>query len=444
MAAGVIDFQLDRPQNNGELTYRPFGVVTVKIELSSETTDQPALRLRVKRKTADDLAQGTFRGFPDDSDALMISWGGGHEPGPCVKPKDFLKFKENPAPLPKGEKSYTYFNVTHIVVDDLPETATLTIEAYEPGDAHQDEVVTSTLTITLKKPDFVPDKIRLMEPVPGESDTYRIQDGKYLAAYDPRWWPEGVAYAAETGELPLIIRRVENRLELYWGGSAKPVAVLTDNTDPSILVPGDHQRSYQNTALFDLFNFDDHHIALRLWFYWLNKRIGGKQFVTRHEVPDAERFDIVIRKDNGAAVFVCTDLHWSEMWGEVPEPPLIISLGLSRERILKEVKEGAKKKADKILKGPAKWLGFSQEAEGASGGQVDEEEANEATEFHNPITFVRGRVKARYAKESVNKVREKGLEAHVPQMHGVIEYHRSRFDDRNQMVSNDVRLVFDL
>lgn len=436
MEMGVVDFRLDRPHNTGEVNYRPFGVSTIKLKISSESRDQPALRLRVKHKTAVDLAAETFRGYPEDSEALMVSWGGGHEPGPCVKPKDFLKFREDPAPLPAGEQSYIYFNVTHVKEDELPETAALTIEAYDP----ENESVTSILSITLRKPDFVPEKVRFLEPVPGRADSWRVKAGTHLATYDPRWWPEGVNYTAEAAALPLTIRRDDNRLGLYWGGSAEPIAILTDNTNPSILVPGDHQRQFQNTLLFDLFNFDDHHIALRLWFFWLNKKIGGQQFIFRHEVPDAERFDIIMRKEDGTAVFVCTDLHWSEMWGEIPELPLHISLGLSRERVLAEIKAEAKKTAAKAWRAPAKWLGLLRKDEMAL---REREGADEAKEPHNPITFVRSRVKARYANESINKVREKGFEAHVPQMHGVIEYHRSRFDPRNQMVSNDVRLVFD-
>jgi hypothetical protein len=84
---------------------------------------------------------------------------------------------------------------------------------------------------------------------------------------------------------------------------------------------------------------------------------------------------------------------------------------------------------------PSRWMGLTQD---------EPRPVNEATESHNPIAFIRGRADARYRKESLNQVRDKGSEAHVPQMHGVIEYHQSRFgaSKRNQMVSNDVRLVF--
>jgi hypothetical protein len=432
MTVHPIDFQLDRSQNTGEFTYRPFGVASIKIRISSDTKEQPALRLRVRRQSAVDLAEGTFRGYPDNTEALMISWGGGHEPGPCVKPKDFLHFREDPAPLPKGEKSYIYFNLTHIKADELPESAVLTIEAYNP----EDDSITSTLSITLKKPPSIPKNLRLVETVPKQKDVWHIQEGDYLQSYDPRWWPEGVAYEAENRPLPLTIRHTDNRLELFWADSADPLAVLTDNTNPSILSPGDHQKRFSNAVLFDLFNFDENHIALRIWFYWLNKQIGGEHFIGRHEVPDSERFDLIIRKDDGAAVFVCTDLHWSEMWGEVAESPLQISLGLSREKILSEIKKKAEDVVDKAWTAPAKWLGFKKDD--------DEQKVSDAKSPHNPINFIRKRANARYEKEIINQVRDKGSEAHVPQMHGVIEYHRSRFDPtkRNQMVSNDVRLVF--
>jgi hypothetical protein len=431
MTNNALDFQLDQPQNNGRLTYRPFGITTLKLKITSQTKDQPALRLRVRRQTTADLNHGTFRGYPDDTDALMVSWGGGHEPGPCVKPKDFLHFREDPVPLPQGEESYIYFNLTHIKPDDLPETAVLTLEAYNPDN----NTVTSTLTITLHKPTPIPNALRLVQPIPGQSDGWHIQDGSHLQNYDPRWWPEGVTYTADSQPLPLIIRRTDNRLDLYWAQTADPFAIVTDNTDPSLLAPGQHQRQYQNAVLFDLFNFDNNHIALRIWFYWLNKQIGGKNFIGRHEVPDAERFDFIIRKDNGTAVFVCTDLHWSEMWGEVAQSPLQVSLGLSREKILAEINKKARDAAGNAWEAPARWLGLKKDSR---------QPIPDAQSFHNPINFIRTRAAARYKKESLNQVRDKGSEAHVPQMHGVIEYHRSRFDPtkRNQMVSNDVRLVF--
>ena len=431
MSTNPIDFQLDRPENSDELTYRPHGVCTIKLKISSATKDQPALRLRVKDILSDDIAGGTFRGFPENNDALMVSWGGGHEPGPCVKPKDFLHFKEDPVELLKGETSYIYFNLTHIKPSDLPESAVLTIEAYNPAD----NTITSTLTLTLVRPTDIPEKLRLILSDPDDSDIWRIGEGSHLQSYDPRWWPEGVNYAPEARDLPLTIHRQENKLKLYWGDAAKPIIVITDRTEPSILIPGSHQKDYLNSVLFDLFNFDDNHLALRVWFYWLNKHIGGDNFFGRHEVPDAERFDFILRKETGKPIFVCTDLHWSEMWGEVQEPPLEVSLGLSRKKILEEIKKKAQGTADKAFSAPAKWLGLKKEAE---------EPINEAQEAHNPINFIRLRTAALYKTDELEKVRDKGSEAHVPQMHGVIEYHRSRFgrSKRNQMISNDVRLVF--
>jgi hypothetical protein len=452
MTVEAIDFQLDRPQNSGEIAYRPYGVTTIRLKITSESKDQPALRLRVGRKKQSDIDEGTFRGFPNDTESLMVSWGGGHEEGPCVKPKDFFKFREDPHPLPCGEKSYIYFNLTYIDERDLPDSAVLTIEAYDI----KDNSVVSTLAINLKKPSTVPEQVRRLVPHPDLMDTWKIQSGTHLPAYDPRWFPEGVSYSAVSDPLPLTIRHIDNTLKLYWGDADEPLAVLTDNTNPSLLTAGDHQREYRNTVLFEVFDFDEHHIALRTWFYWLNKQIGGKYFVGGHEVPDAERFDFLLRKNDGSPVFVCTDLHWSEMWGEVPKPPLEVSLGISRAAVFdiltknaNKAREMAKEKLNfsekslmRALEAPFKWLPrkkYNEQSESDGGGS---EEPSDAETPHNPIGFIRERAAARYEKE-IDSVRDKGSEAHVPWMHGVIEYHRSDLSKRNLMVSNDVRLVFE-
>jgi hypothetical protein len=417
----ILHFQLDQPVNEATLTYRPYSTRTLKLLISSNNSDQPPLRLRPVRMIDSDKQSGTFRGWPADSDAFVLSWGGGHEPGPCVKAKDRFKVLEEPVALAAGEQSYLYFNLTHIRPDELPKTAVLTLEAYQPAKLGTPEKVISTLNIRLQRPDPLPPAVRRFVPVAGDDNHWQVSEGTHLPAYDPRWWPEQVYYLPAAAKLPLSIVCEQNQLEVLWDGRLEPIAVITDKTDPSLLQDGTHRREHANTVLFDLFQFDAHHIALRVWFFWLNKKIGGKLFIGRHEVPDAERFDFIIRQESGAVIFVCTDLHWSEVWGEVETMPLQVSLGLSREMIYKEVSTTV-----------ARWLGWQKEGD-----------HDESADAYNPIDFIRSRTIARYEKETLNQVRDKGSEAHVPQLHDVIEYHPNPFTGRNQMVSNDVRLVFD-
>ncbi|MCZ7669031.1 MAG: hypothetical protein M5U34_18485 [Chloroflexi bacterium] len=49
----------------------------------------------------------------------------------------------------------------------------------------------------------------------------------------------------------------------------------------------------------------------------------------RHEVPDAERFDLLLRPGDGLVTLACTDLHWREMWGQTIAPPLEATVGLN-------------------------------------------------------------------------------------------------------------------
>jgi hypothetical protein len=48
----------------------------------------------------------------------------------------------------------------------------------------------------------------------------------------------------------------------------------------------------------------------RLWFLWFDKRLGK-----RHEVPDAERIEIVFEPERGSVPYMGTDFHYKETWG---------------------------------------------------------------------------------------------------------------------------------
>lgn len=420
----ILHFKLDQPQNVAQLTYRPFGTRTIKLQISSETQTQLPLRLRPLALLPSDAAAGTFRGFADDSSSLMVSWGGGHETGPCVKAKDRLMVFEEPVALPAGETSHIYFNLAHLVGGAVPETAVLTLEAYQPTDG----TIISMLTVTLKRPEVWWDGMEtaVRSIVPGEAGRWHLGEGTLLPAYDPRWWPEAVAYVAAPDSFPLIIEQHDMHLVILWQKTA--VGIITDNTDPPLKTYGGDVQTEPNYFAFDLFNFDGQHLALRVWFNWLSKQIGNDFFVGRHEVPDAERFDFVIHKQTGEVRFVCTDLHWAEVWGEAVEKPQRVALGLSREMVMKEVL----KKTGGTIKKVAGWLGFGDDAS-----------VSEATTPHNPIVYVRQRVQQlSVLTEAERNEREKGTEAHVPQLLDTIEEAPDPDTKRNRLVSNDVRLVF--
>lgn len=395
MTGEVISFPLDRAPETAVLVYRPWGTRTLKLSVSTGSVT-PALRIRPSTIHPEDTANRIYRAYADDSDAFIISWGGGHEPGPCLKSKDVLYAFERCTEMEAGDSSMIFFNVTH-VGPDVPAAATVTIEAYNEGSGD----VFATLPVTLQKPAAYPaGAVRLVEASP---NIWQPQ-GDMLAVYDPRWWPKGVSYVA-AGELPLIIQRQQAALSVQWRG--RETAVITDDTKPSILD--------MEAVFFELFHFDEWHVALRAWFFWLDAKVGGGFFVGRHEVPDAERFDMLIRRVDGIVTLACTDLHWREVWGEVDGSPLRATLGLSRETKLKLAEE-------ELGKLWGTWKGEKQ---------LDHDRV------YDPIRFIE-RLAEERGKEQAGIQRAKGTEAHLPMLHNVEQRYEEGRPPR--MTSSDVRL----
>jgi len=395
MDTDTIDFPLDQLPEKARQVYRPWGTRTLKVRVATDTK-RPALRLRPKKINPGEVARGIFRGYADDSEAFVVSWGGGHEPGPCIQSKDFLKAFEQCAPLEAGASNMIFLNLTHIG-PELPETVTVSLEAYDEESGQ----VFATLPIEVQKPELPAGVVRF-EHV--ESALWRPV-GTMLPQYDPRWWPRPVSYV-KAPDLPLIIQR--DGLSLYIQWDSKVVARITDHTEPTLLDTDDFT--------FELFDFDDWHLALRSWFFWLDKNMGGDFFVGRHEVPDAERFDLLIRKSDGRVTLACTDLHWRETWGQVePDQILEATLGLGLETTL----DLAKEQMEKL------WAVWKRQ------------ENKDHSRPYNPIIYIE-RLAESLGKEQAGTVRAKGTEAHLPALH-----HVTQTDDGSRpprMTSSDVRL----
>ncbi len=388
-----LNFQLDQPNQGATYTYRPWGTSTLKIQVSTSST-MPPLRIRPKNRHSAEAEAGLFRGFADDSDAFVVSWGGGNEPGPCTKAEDLLVAFEKCVELTPEDSSVIFFNLRH-VGPDVPESVTLTLQAYD----EESGGVKATFPITVNRaPAYHEDAVQLAETAKGVWEP----QGKSLPTYDPRWWPQAVEYVP-VGELPLTIQHSSDRLHIHWDN--KVAAVITDHTEPSILDLGD--------ISFELFQFDEWHIALRIWFFWLDKNIGKDFFVGRHEVPDAERFDLLIRRNDGATTLACTDLHWRETWGQVKKgEPLEATLGLSAETKIKLAKE-------------------------AWGKLFKRDEEVDHKRPYSPLKYIH-RLAETLGKEAVSSVRAKGAEAHLPALQNVET--NDRPDRPPRMTSSDVRL----
>jgi hypothetical protein len=331
-----INFAIDggNEQSGVNLVYRPWGTRTLKIKASTTKEDLPPLRLKTLR-TADVAATGMTCGYADEGKSFLCSWGGGHEQGPCIKADDQGGHAESCITLKAGIPSFIFLNIKHLG-DELPDSAVLTLQAFDPDNGE----IYATMPVTLQKPASLSDDImRMVQTAPNQWQA----KGTHLPEYDPRWWPKAnVKYqAAET--FPLTIKYERNGLVVNWSDGT-PIALIADKTSPSIL-------TLEPTKLepggldFELFDFDKHHFVLRVWFCWLNIRIGFYfNEAVRHEVPDAERFDFLIRKKSGKVMLACTDFHWQEIWGQVTQQPVEAEVGLTLGSFLKVAVDQAGKK----------------------------------------------------------------------------------------------------
>ncbi len=397
MIKDAIRFPLDQPIDDASLVYRPWGTRTLKIRVSTQS-DSPPLRIRPKGMRSEDIDEGIFRGYATDSEAFVISWGGGHEAGPCIQSEDILKAFERCAPMKAGSSSMIFFNLSH-VGPDLPEKAEVILAVYNEKSGQ----VIASLPIQIKKPEVSSGAVQFQKSDPGQWRPF----GNVLPKYDSRWWPQKTVIYETDDELPLLLQR--DGLDLFIQWDNRVIATISDHTEPTILDT--------NNIAYELFAFDQWHVALRLWFFWLDKKIGSDFFISRHEVPDAERFDLLIRKSDGWVSLACTDLHWRETWGIVEENKLLrATLGLGLETIFKLAEENLGKLWDT-------WKGEKQA---------------EHKRPYNPLEHIIRTAETIGKKQGKITKREKGLESHLPALHNV-----TQTDDGNRpprMTSSDVRL----
>lgn len=397
----TILFPLDEAAPAAVLTYRPWGTRTLKVrvtDVNGRFANRPLrIRPRLNDKAQAEAQTGIFRAYPDDSDAFVISWGGGHEPGPCLKAEDYLLAFERCVPLQTDDSSLIYFNLAHHG-PDVPERATVTLEvfAYDEKRKQVQEVV-ATRTIALQRPAAYPnDAVHFVQ-----ADGAWQPAGAQVPAYDPRWWPRDVTYGA-LADYPLRVQVAGDALRVLWGETA--VGIITDHTKPSIFQP--------ETMMLELFDFDQWHLALRLWFFWQDVNIGGG-----HEVPDAERFDLLLRKKDGFVTLACTDMHWREVWAQIDGAPLRATLGLSNAAKLKLLAEGIEKIAHMFKR----------------------EHGEDHEGVYSPVDGPRPLIprQAERLGQGEFTTRGKGAEAHIPMLENVV---KQSDDITKKMVSSDVRL----
>jgi len=360
--------------------YQPFGVKVLKLRVRRNPATEPELGpiwIRPKGYVppdaeSDDPALWRAYGTAEDDPDLWVAWGAGDERGFCVRTKDRFKIDKVPLPLDDDKSRYIYLHLIHRPKDPLahvPTDKTLTMQAVgEDGEIHGETTVRLTLPTSATNP------VRAHWEWDADAGVSTISlrgagDGPaQFPLYVSRWWPvrqvEYIPLDAATAkflqDLKITYRRQDNgkdrgRIDVSLGNV--PLAEFTGD----IALPLHDYRLFSAEILRFV---DDYHLVVRLWFYWVHLGFSAEQLTTfvppdrragwqaeadrissdlrkgltpwhkREEVPDVERFDLLLAPDKLDIKYVGTDTHWQEFWAKVKgSGPLEAKVALLRDTL---------------------------------------------------------------------------------------------------------------
>lgn len=301
--------------------YLPYGTRTLPLDVTNATGEPCRLWLR-PRYLPDDFPATAVHGFGGDESAdrqLLVHWGGGDEIGACVAMDEKSPLRDHslriwevvPVPVTVGTSHRVYLNLTHRAGPVSARYLRLQAVGEEGQPLGELDLA---LTVPL---DEAGDPVA--DPVRGNWANARDLhfEGSQIADYVPRWHGGRPPVYRPAGDLPgrLSLHLEENRLHVHLqpaaGGDERLLAEVTDLEWKHPQAEVQHLRP----LLPELFHFcQERYYVLRLWFLWLNKAIGAG-----HEVPDAERIDLIFDRDSGDVLYVGTDFHYREMWGTLME-----------------------------------------------------------------------------------------------------------------------------
>jgi hypothetical protein len=390
-----IDFEIVPGQTRyAKVDYLPYGTKTLKIHSFVEQGEQPPLRLWPGKSGFKLETANLFVCHEDGGDDLWVTWGAGHEQGPWARsggsPGD------EGWPLKPGESGFSYLNVTHPNPEKCRSGCQVELKDYKLTVHAMTEAgkCTSCLEINLRAPRLregedgpaeLPDPVRAQWQEDGANASTIRFEGTDVPLYVSRWWP---TQKVEYRQLPRNSdqRKALEALHIEYERTAKDgehwwnylwsnapyklpdergrICVLFDNK--SLMEIGGNLGTHlfdERLLLPEVFLFSDQqHIVLRLWFLWVDKSRHKL-----HEVPDAERFDLLIDAKNRDVSFVGTDLHWREMWFKCIGHPAGAHVGLTFSKILEHVADQFKDFKDEVKS----IFGMGQSGTGQRGNPVN-------------------------------------------------------------------------
>jgi len=315
--------------------YLPYGSRTLKFQIDAPAGAHLAWLRPLHRHANPHLVAC----HEDDHDNLLITWGGGDKRGYRL---DFSA----------GDR-FAYLHVTHRagrLADRYHVTVILETDA---GDVFRQG-------IWLHCPQVIDPLQATWEAI--DPNLSRITfDGQSLPVYQSRWWPRSQVWYRPLAAPPPVQIEYRRSVDGVFGAIRvlwrhQPLAEVTGHLDLPL-----HDARLFAANLFDF--FDNRYWVLRLWFQWLHTHFEPSDLLgaalvqrtwavedprvveanalnalldrgEREEVPDIERFDLLLDTATGQVVYAGTDLHWQEFWGPAPrEAPVqaeILPFGLKK------------------------------------------------------------------------------------------------------------------
>lgn len=351
--------------DNGAIDYLPFGVRVLKLRVQRNQERQPKLGpvwLRPLgyqppnwQSESWDAWQvyGTAVNDPD----LWVAWGAGDEKGFAVKSTDRFKVDKVALPLDDDNVYFLYFHLIHRPADPFNHILTEKTVVMQAVDEMGNVVGETAVKLTI--PANVTNPLRPhwhTDWINGQSEITlrgRPNQPTQCPRYLSRWWgQQHIAHETIHPDTPLAAFVTQLRIQynrqdglsdrsrlLVWAENR-----LLAELDGDIALPLHDMR----LCNIELFRFsDDNHVVLRFWFYWLHLRFAPRQLLNfvptnqqatqqpeaervadslnkglmpwqrREEVPDVERFDLLLDLNQPDVKFVGTDTHWKEYWAVV-------------------------------------------------------------------------------------------------------------------------------
>lgn len=293
---------------SNELHYLPFGTTTLKLRFDPPANCPTGVLIASPRQRHAENER-VIVGHEDGGEDIWITWGGGKSAGIHFDPQ-------------KGQR-YLYFNLYHrgqVITQEYSITIQVKTESGQ---------LVCERTFMLVRP-FARQPIRLTWQNEWPTGSTLSWQGKQVPAYQSRWWPKQRLQYQTRNIPPLTLRYDRLATDKRWG---RVTLSLGEGPEKSVLlrIDGRLESALHDSRLFyaDLFHFHENVWTVRLWFNWLHQSFTTddlapelREYTTplvrdrKEEIPDAERFDILIDVEDKIVTHIGTDNHYKELWGE--------------------------------------------------------------------------------------------------------------------------------